>query len=340
MVTQPQLDAGSSGRFALTYVAGEEPVGAIHTIIFADGQWENSSPAVGNGRWPNIFLDGQNAVHLAWCSNDNEVRYAGGAGPQTISTLVCGSRPELAQDSQGTLHVIWFADIVVDVTGQTQPQTLLYESTRLDNAWSKPAIISRTDTPTQPSIAATAADLHLVWQSTLSGTSDIAYASFIPYSCEEYPVHGISQVAYDVARRLEYRPAEDPIPYCQNQFQQLVYMSNPDPAYSDQQPTPNGGFDAFAELAQTAGYEVLFTTMWYNADQTGDSPGYVLAESVAALYEKLKANPEQYPRGLTVRILTGNPPQLNLESFSDQPYSVLADLRSAGVDKMVDPDIG
>ena len=82
-------------------------------------------------------------------------------------------------------------------------------------------------------------------------------------------------------------------------------MPNPDPAFSDEIPKPNGGFDAFAELAQTAQYELLFTTMWYEADNNLDSPGYVLAESVASLYEKLKANPEQYPRGLTVRISNG-----------------------------------
>ncbi len=229
---------------------------------------------------------------------------------------------------------------MVDTNGREQPQSLLYESTRTSDTWSEPTIIIRTAVTTQPSIAATQATLHLVWNTALSGPGDIAYASFMPYNCDDYSLDGISQIAYEAARRPEYRPVDDLIPYCQNQFHQLVHMSNPDPAYSDQLPNPNGGFDTFSELAQTAEYEMLFTTMWYNEDKTGDSPGAVVAASVAALYEMLKANPEQYPRGLTVRILTGNPPQLNLESFSDQPYSVLADLRSAGVDKMVDPDIG
>jgi phosphatidylserine/phosphatidylglycerophosphate/cardiolipin synthase-like enzyme len=337
---QPQLDGGSNGHFALVYLAGEDAAGVIHTISYLDAQWGKPSPSVGNGHWPNIFLDEQDEIHLAWCSNDNDVRYAGKEAPQTIPTLTCGSRPEMAQDSQKTVHVIWFGDAVVDVNGHTQPQTLLYESTRTVDGWTEPAIIDRTEITTQPSIAATENHLHLVWHNKLTGNSDIAYASFIPYSCDDYPLSNISQIAYDVARRPKYRPADDLIPYCQNQFHQLVFMSNPNPAFSDQLPKPNGGFDAFAELAQTARYEVLFTTMWYEADQTGDSPGSVLAGSVASLYEKLKANPEQYPRGLTVRILLGNPPQLNVEPFSDQPYSVLADLRDAGVEKMVDLDIG
>jgi cardiolipin synthase len=337
---QHQLDGSDNGRFALVYVAGENETGAIHTISYSDNQWGSASSAVDQGRWPNIFIDEQDEIHLAWCSSEDEVRYRGSDGSQTVSTLSCGSRPEMAQDNQGTLHLIWFGDLVMDVNGQTQPQALIYESTQTDNIWSESTIISRTSGPTQPSIATTESHLHLVWQNSLTGKSGIAYSNFIPYNCDEYPLDGISQIAYDVARRPDYRPTEDIIPYCQNQVHQLVHMPNPDPAFSDETPNPNGGFDEFAQLAQTAQYELLFTTMWYEADQNGDSPGAVLAGSIAALYEKLKTNPEQYPRGLTVRILTGNPPQLNLQPFSDQPYSVLADLRNAGVDKMIDPDIG
>ena len=337
---QHQLDGSGNGRFALVYVAGEDIVGPIHTITYSDDQWATPSSAVDQGRWPNIFNDGQDEVHLAWCGNENQVRYADKDGLQTVSTLSCASRPEMAQDSQGTHHLIWFGDLVVDANGRTQPQTLIYESTQVDSAWSEPAIISRPGMPTQPSIAATETHLQIVWGNDLTGAGDIAYASFIPYSCDDYPLSQISQVAYDVARRPEYRPEADLIPYCQNQVHQLVHMPNPDPAFSDETPKPNGGFDYFAELAQTAHYEVLFTTMWYEADINQDSPGYVLAEGIAALYQKLKANPEEYPRGLTVRILTGNPPQLNLQPFDDQPYSVLANLRAVGIDKMVDPEIG
>ncbi len=99
VATQPQLDGGSSGRYALTYVAGEEAAGAIQVIAYANGQWASPSSVVGDGRWPNIFVDEKDAVHLAWCGNENEVRYASGETSQTVSTLSCGSRPEVAQDS-------------------------------------------------------------------------------------------------------------------------------------------------------------------------------------------------------------------------------------------------
>jgi phosphatidylserine/phosphatidylglycerophosphate/cardiolipin synthase-like enzyme len=339
MAGQPQLDAGSNGRFGLVYVVGDEAGGDIHSSSYVDARWESPTTAAGNGRWPNIYLDAQDALHLAWCA-ENGVRYEASTGLQTLSELSCSSRPELIADSSGTLHLLWYGDEVVDVNGQTQPQTVLYESTLDNSEWSEAAIIGRTGTASQPSVTAVADSLLMSWESTLTGELDIATASFMPYSCEDYPLHGISKVAYDLARRPDYRPADDIIPYCQNQYRQLVFMPNPDPAFSEQPAKPNGGFDEFAELAQMAEYEVLFSTMWYEADENNDSPGYVLASSVAQLYEKLKANPQQYPRGLTVRILLGNPPELAIKEFSGQLFNVLADLREAGVEKMVDPEIG
>jgi len=336
-INQSRLDAAMDSVFALVFVGGEN---AIHTMTYADGQWGSLSPVVGNGRSPNILLDAQNEVHLAWCSGANELIYATMGDQQTVSSFACRSRPEMAIDSEGVLHLVWFGDEVVDVNGRLHPNEILYESTLANGTWTEPAIIQRTGLPGQPAIAANGSHIHLVWLQSTANGDDVAYIHFEPYSCEAYPPEGISQTAYHVARGPQYRPKDDLIPYCQNQVHQLVHMPNPDPAFSDETPNPNGGFDEFAQLAQTAQYELLFTTMWYEADQNQDSPGYVVAESVAALYEKLKANPENFPRGLTVRILTGNPPQLNLQPFSDQPYSVLANLRAAGVDKLVDPEIG
>lgn len=338
--TQLQITSGGNGRFALAYVAGEEIEGDIHTITYANGQWEPPTPAAGNGRWPAVYLDEQNGLHLAWCAG-KEVRYAAQDTPQTVSDLFCASRPALAADSQGTLHLVWYGDEVVSPEGTIRPHNILYESLLTGQGWTQPAIVSPTGIETQPSLTAVTGDsLHMVWGYAADGRAHIAYAPFAPYSCNDFPLNGISQIAYDVASRPEYHSATDSIPYCQNQYRQLVFMPNPNPAFSDQPPSLNGGFDVFAELAQTAEYEVLFSTMWYEADQNQDSPGYVLAEAIAALYQKLKANPKQYPRGLTIRILLGNPPELAVKEFSGQLFSVLSDLRVAGVDKMVDPDIG
>jgi hypothetical protein len=56
--------------------------------------------------------------------------------------------------------------------------------------------------------------------------------------------------------------------------------------------------------------------MWYDADASGDSPGTVVADAVATLYTNLKENPERYPRGMTVRILLGNPLEVASGEFA------------------------
>jgi phosphatidylserine/phosphatidylglycerophosphate/cardiolipin synthase-like enzyme len=65
-----------------------------------------------------------------------------------------------------------------------------------------------------------------------------------------------------------------------------------------------------------------------------------LTQAVAELYEKVKANPEAYPRGMTVRIMLGNVPELAVFEPTNQMTSLLQDLRDAGVTKMIDEEIG
>jgi phosphatidylserine/phosphatidylglycerophosphate/cardiolipin synthase-like enzyme len=66
----------------------------------------------------------------------------------------------------------------------------------------------------------------------------------------------------------------------------------------------------------------------------------VLSEEVGKLYKKIKADPQSYPRGLTVRILLGNYPVISNLEWGSQIWDALGDLREAGVEKMVDPQIG
>jgi phosphatidylserine/phosphatidylglycerophosphate/cardiolipin synthase-like enzyme len=63
-------------------------------------------------------------------------------------------------------------------------------------------------------------------------------------------------------------------------------------------------------------------------------------EGIASLYKQIHANPSAYPRGLTVRILLGNYPNLSTLQYGDQIWNVIDDLRAAGVEKMEDPDVG
>ena len=82
--------------------------------------------------------------------------------------------------------------------------------------------------------------------------------------------------------------------------------------------------------------------MAYSKAVNQDSPGAVLARGVVDLYEKVKANPEKYPRGMTVRILLGNSPSPSVEllELDGGLWYVLNDLKEAGLEKMVDPELG
>jgi len=136
------------------------------------------------------------------------------------------------------------------------------------------------------------------------------------------------------------RPAGTEIPYCRNQFDRIIYTPNPDPEYSNQPVTQNGGFDQVSALVEQAKYEVLFDVMQYVETTAEPSPGRILIESVAKLYKQVKDNPEDYPRGMTVRILLGNYPVIADFTWGSQIIEVIKDLKWAGIEKMVDPEIG
>jgi len=180
---------------------------------------------------------------------------------------------------------------------------------------------------------------HLIWSDAPSG--QLLYSTQTDYSCDESALTPIGRDVLEVVSQQKYRPASDMIPFCHNQYEGLVFAPNPLPAFSDETPTTNGAFDHLAEMAKTARYEVLFSTMWYDKAENNDNPGSVLAAAVAELYQNLKENPSQYPRGLTVRILLGNPPQFVLfPLLQHQIRHLLDDLRAAGVPEMSNPELG
>jgi phosphatidylserine/phosphatidylglycerophosphate/cardiolipin synthase-like enzyme len=117
-------------------------------------------------------------------------------------------------------------------------------------------------------------------------------------------------------------------------------MPEPNPAFSDLPVTPNGGFDLLRGYIKQARYELLISNMQWDPDQDELSPGYQVIEGVADLYRQVHENPSAYPRGLTVRILLGNYPNLSTLQYGDQIWNVIDDLRTAGVEKMEDPEVG
>lgn len=103
-----------------------------------------------------------------------------------------------------------------------------------------------------------------------------------------------------------------PQSYCNNQYQELVYL--PDPSGGN--PLQKDAFLKFADLITTAKYEVAFTAMlWdeHSEDNEYPSSGMFLLGGenqlggLRALYE-LTQNPatsDNYPQGMRVRILLG-----------------------------------
>jgi phosphatidylserine/phosphatidylglycerophosphate/cardiolipin synthase-like enzyme len=197
------------------------------------------------------------------------------------------------------------------------------------------------ETSTAPVVAGEGGgDLTILWAE--DGKSNLISANQPIYNCSEQDPGRIGQLILDVAQSGEFRPEDDTIPYCGNNYIGMVYMPNPELAYSPQRPSPNGGFDTVSNIASSVQYEVLFSVMEWASDE-GDaelSPGSVYTHEIAKLYQQIKEDPSRYPRGLTVRILLGNYPELANFEWGLQIWDVINDLRKAGVDKMVDSEIG
>lgn len=325
----PQLSAA----FGLVF---ETETGAVGLSWFDGLNWA-AVEAVGNGRFPTLAMAANKQIHLAFCTDEGLV-YRGNGAAELVAAGPCTSRPALALDEQGQVRVVWFSPEITNTNDVIRPASLLVESVKTAVGWTAPAIIGHSLAQAQPALA-TAPDgsLHLAW----AGEAGLQAASYLAYACDTANLSRLGQVLYDLARQETYTPPADPVPFCHNRYDQLLITPNPKPEYGlPEPPTPNGAFDVMADLIRTAQYEVLFTTMWYGAPSGGDSPGMVIAAAVADLYHNLQAHPEQYPRGLTVRIMLGNPPELALGETSGQLWTLINDLRQAGVDRMVDKQLG
>ncbi|HHJ06012.1 MAG TPA: hypothetical protein ENK24_00765, partial [Anaerolineae bacterium] len=301
------------------------------------GRWDAEAQEIGPGQQPEIYLNPKNHLFVAWCGADNRLTVWNPDWPaEQIAFPGCVNRPAIAQDEQNRLRLVWYADEVANRDGRVLPNRLIYESVRQNSAWSEAAIITQTQQIAQPTLAAGANGLlYLAW-----ADGNLYYTSHQDYTCNGVELSRAGQTVYDVVRQGKFHPAANPIPFCKNRYEGLLYAPNPNPGFSAQSPTPDGPFDHFAELAKTARYEVLFATMWYHKDQDMDSPGSLLAQSIADLYRQLKEDPARYPRGITVRILVGNPPEFVVSQFKSQFWNVMQDLKDAGVPEMRNPNIG
>jgi len=198
--------------------------------------------------------------------------------------------------------------------------------------------VARTPGPVTPAMTTDSqGNLVLVWA---DADQEMMVAIQEHYQCDDADLSYLELAGMTEALEKNLRPVGTEIPYCRNQYERIEYTPNPEPEFSDLPATQDGAFDYLAAMTDVAQYEVLFTTMEYAPNDTPPSPGSVLARGVADLYNKVKTNPADYPRGMTVKILLGNYPELSTFTYGDQIYAAINDFRDAGVEKMVDPDIG
>ncbi len=328
----PRLATSAGGTFILF----SSPGGDIVNSHFNAGVWQEPADTLSSGLAPSVFVDKQDRVHAAWC-DDGEVVYWQNDAVQIVASASCVSRPEVAVDEDGQVHVLWYGGLVEVSNGQIKDSSLIYESVQVDSDWTAPAIAGRAGENAQPTLT-TASDgsLHMAWLAP----DQLTAAAQVQYNCDDAELSELAQIMFDAGRKESYIPASDPIPYCQNQYDRIIFTPNPDPSFSEQEATLNGAFDKVADLIREAEYEVLYSTMWYDKAANNDSPGAVVAKGVGDLYIKVKANPELYPRGMTVRVLLDNPPELARGDFTGQLWVLLEDFRNAGIDKMVDEEIG
>jgi len=275
-------------------------------------------------------------VEQARCEDGRVVVTQGGDEISPREWPGCVSDP-LAARAGDAVHMVWYSTTVERNSGATSTGNFLLESILLDGAWTYPAIITQTGGPVQPELSSGAnGELLMAW----NDQSGPRYATMTPYQCDGVPEGRLAQVLYNVVREPQWRPASDPVTWCQNHFDRLHFTPNPKAPDTSYASYPKGAFSSVADLVRTAEYEVMFVTMQWDPPSGAISPGDTLAEAIGDLYANLQAHPEQYPRGLTVRILLGHYPETTLFQLANQVDYVITDLTAAGVDTFRKPEIG
>ncbi|MCA9873863.1 MAG: hypothetical protein KC441_09415, partial [Anaerolineales bacterium] len=149
---QPQLDSA----LRLVYETGQ---GTIGSARFDGTNWV-AQEAIGNGRLPAIASDGSQS-HIAFCTEAGLV-YQQNGQREVVTSQGCDGRPAVAVDNEGQVHVVWYGGSVQNANGVVNPASLLYESVKLADGWTPPAIVGGSQPAAEPALVA-AADgrLHL-----------------------------------------------------------------------------------------------------------------------------------------------------------------------------------
>ena len=334
---QARLSANPQGGFSLVFT--DIPSQEIYLSEYKEKNWDTPLK-IGSGENPEIVVatDGE---QVAWCDEYKGLNYwQEEQGTRKIDFAGCVGRPSFAQGE--TLRLLWYSDRIENIDGVSRENQILFESEKngAEQNWSSPTIVAQPNIAYQPALAVGKDNhLHLLYR----GDEALNYVAYVSYSCEGVELSRISQAVLDVAESGEFHPPDYEVPYCKNQYDRLIYAPNPVPEFSQQIPAPDGSFAKVADLIKGAKYEVVYSTMWYDSDidaDNPDNPGTVVAQAIKELYDQLEANPSQYPRGISVKILLDNPPEFTASRFISQVWNVFNDLRDAGVPMMSNPEIG
>lgn len=334
---QLRLAGGAAGQFAAVYSAD----GTVQALTFGQGTWSQPQ-VIGAGSAADVFLDREGRMHLAWCGDDATVGYQPPSGAsERLVFPACQNGPRLAQDSEGLMHLVWYADRVRNVNNVEKPASLLYEAIRTESGWSEPALTEMTQSVLQPALATQPdGSLYLAWQDAADDGAELQLARQAPYRCSPDQLSTVQTALIDAITTGQFYTEGFQTPYCGNSYAGMIFTPNPDPAFSSAPPTTDGGFDYVANLNRLVQTELSFSTMQWEPDINNLSPGTTYARAVVALYQELKANPELYPRGLHVRMLLGNYPVIASLEWGSQIWDVMSDLHEAGLTEMVDPELG
>jgi hypothetical protein len=343
LAQNPRLVSNSNGEFLLAFDSLQnEKSSEVSWLQYTEAGWSSTPLMSDGGHDPELYDDKTGKVHTAWCGDDDHLHYVSLSTEQNTQEIVdfpkCEGRPAIAEDGYGRLHLIWQADEIKNNLGIVSNGDFLYESIRLDEGWSEPVIVAENDKFLFPVATVDKADmLYLAWSSESAG---IRYVEQPFYTCDESTGLYLADAVLSVLTSGEYRPEDAMVPFCQNKFEKLLYLPSADLDLETENPNDYGGFEDIDKILIPAKYEALFATMEWMQDENMDSPGFVLAEAVTRLYDRLKKHPEDYPRGITLRILLGNYPEIATFTWGDQIWYVMDDLKKAGLPEMENPEIG
>lgn len=116
---------------------------------------------------------------------------------------------------------------------------------------------------------------------------------------------------------------------CGNATGPLVILPGGDPKRPQE-----SGFDPLYGAVRGAQREVLFATMQWNGQ-----PGQDFVNALGELYAEVRRRPQAHPEGVRVRLALGNDPAAPQLQWGAQVWTLLEQLRRAGL-PLSDPEVG